>query len=214
MLSDARSVRRRSWRRTVWRRPTRSHSTRRNIPTGRVSGSGSAPAHSIRPSRAAAEQEPPLTPEYQAIWEQNLAEEAGGGQTTTRRPRCLPGGMPRMMIVYEPMEIIITPETTYIAIELHGASSAASTPTAATGRKTSSRPSPAIRSATGSMTDGDGRYDTLAGRDPRHERSAHIRGQRHSAAQGQSDRRQGAHLSRQDQSGHPASTRSRPSTTP
>jgi hypothetical protein len=66
------------------------------------------------------DQQPPLTPEYQAIWEQNLAEEASGGQYYNTQARCISGGMPRMMIVYEPMEIIITPETTYIAISYMG----------------------------------------------------------------------------------------------
>jgi hypothetical protein len=66
------------------------------------------------------EQEPPLTPEYRAIWEENLAEEASGGQYYNTQARCISGGMPRMMIVYEPMEIIITPETTYIAISYMG----------------------------------------------------------------------------------------------
>lgn len=66
--------------------------------------------------KAGKPQEPPLTPEYQAVWEQHLAEEARGGQMYNPQARCLSGGMPRMMIVYEPMEIIITPETTYIQI--------------------------------------------------------------------------------------------------
>jgi hypothetical protein len=61
-------------------------------------------------------QQPPLTPEYQAIWEKNLAEAAAGGQNYNTQVHCLPGGMPRMMMVYEPMEIIITPEITYVAI--------------------------------------------------------------------------------------------------
>jgi hypothetical protein len=61
-------------------------------------------------------QQPPLTPEYQAIWEKNLAEAAAGGQSYNTQVHCLPGGMPRMMMVYEPMEIIITPEITYVAI--------------------------------------------------------------------------------------------------
>src|SRR5262245_48079676 len=65
-------------------------------------------------------QEPPLTPEYRALWEENLAEEASGGQYYNPQARCISGGMPRMMIVYEPMEIIITPETTYIAISFQG----------------------------------------------------------------------------------------------
>jgi hypothetical protein len=61
-------------------------------------------------------QQPPLTSEYQAILEKNLAEAAAGGQNYNTQVHCLPGGMPRMMMVYEPMEIIITPEITYVAI--------------------------------------------------------------------------------------------------
>jgi hypothetical protein len=64
-------------------------------------------------------QQPPLTPEYQAIWEKNLAEAAAGGQSYNTQVQCLPGGMPRMMMVYEPMEIIITPEITYLAISFN-----------------------------------------------------------------------------------------------
>src|SRR5262245_11287455 len=56
---------------------------------------------SKRPGRA---QQPPLTPEYQAIWEANMADEASGGQAYNTQVRCLPGGMPRMMIAYQPME--------------------------------------------------------------------------------------------------------------
>jgi len=65
-------------------------------------------------------QKPPLTPEYLAIWESNLAEEAAGGQNYNPQARCLSGGMPRMMIVYEPMEIIITPDVTYIYVGQFG----------------------------------------------------------------------------------------------
>jgi hypothetical protein len=61
-------------------------------------------------------QAPPLTPEYQAIWESHLQEQAAGGQSYNTRVRCMPGGMPRMMVAYNPMEIIVTPETTYVAI--------------------------------------------------------------------------------------------------
>ena len=61
-------------------------------------------------------QEPPLTAEYQAIWETNLAEEAAGGQAYNPMAHCIPTGMPRMMVVYQPMEIIITPDITYIPI--------------------------------------------------------------------------------------------------
>ena len=64
-------------------------------------------------------QQPPLTAEYQAIWELNMAEEAAGGQDYNPQVRCLPGGMPRLMIAYEPMEVIVTPETTYIRVQFN-----------------------------------------------------------------------------------------------
>jgi hypothetical protein len=68
---------------------------------------------SRRPGRA---QQPPLTAEYAAVWEANMAERARGGQYYNTQVRCLPGGMPRMMIAYQPLEVIITPEVTHIHI--------------------------------------------------------------------------------------------------
>src|SRR5712692_10276924 len=62
-------------------------------------------------------QEPPLTPEYQAIYEANLRDQAEGGQGTDPTFTCLSPGMPRVMIAYAPMEVVVTPETTYILIE-------------------------------------------------------------------------------------------------
>src|SRR6267378_7992400 len=62
-------------------------------------------------------QQAPLTPEYQAIFEANLADQAAGGQGTDPSYRCIPDGMPRAMNVVFPMEIVITPKTTYIMIE-------------------------------------------------------------------------------------------------
>src|SRR3954464_6434316 len=59
--------------------------------------------------RGGLDQQPPLTPEYHALWEKNLATAAAGGQDYNPQARCLPGGMPRMMVAFEPMEIIITP---------------------------------------------------------------------------------------------------------
>jgi hypothetical protein len=60
----------------------------------------------------------PLTPEYQAIYEAALKDEAAGGQGIDPTYLCVPSGMPRGMIAVLPMEIIITPETTYVALEL------------------------------------------------------------------------------------------------
>jgi hypothetical protein len=62
-------------------------------------------------------QEAPLTPEYQAIYQANLAEQAKGGQGIDPTYRCLSPGMPRVMHVYSPMEIVVTPATTYLLIE-------------------------------------------------------------------------------------------------
>ncbi len=62
-------------------------------------------------------QQPPLTAEYQAIYEANLRDVATGGQGTDPTYTCLAPGMPRSMIVYHPMEIVITPDTTYILID-------------------------------------------------------------------------------------------------
>jgi hypothetical protein len=60
------------------------------------------------------EQQAPLTPEYQAIFEANLADQAAGGFGTTVGWRCSAWGMPAMMNVYQPMEIIVMPEVTYV----------------------------------------------------------------------------------------------------
>ena len=62
-------------------------------------------------------QEPPLTAEYQAIYEANLADQATGGQGVDSTYRCLPGGMPRTMHINSPMEIVVTPDTTHVLIE-------------------------------------------------------------------------------------------------
>jgi hypothetical protein len=59
-------------------------------------------------------QQAPLTPEYQARYEANLKEQAAGGQGDERHSYCIPLGMPRLMTVVYPMEIVITPKTTYV----------------------------------------------------------------------------------------------------
>jgi hypothetical protein len=59
-------------------------------------------------------QQAPLTPEYQAIFEANLADQAAGGQGIDPTYTCLSPGMPRIMTAYEPMEFVITPDTTHV----------------------------------------------------------------------------------------------------
>jgi hypothetical protein len=65
-------------------------------------------------------QQAPLTPEYQAVFEANLADAAAGGQGYNPQVICLPSGMPRVMIAYEPLEILVTPEVTYIRFDQLG----------------------------------------------------------------------------------------------
>jgi hypothetical protein len=55
----------------------------------------------------------PLTPEYQKVLEDSMADQANGGLGNYPTARCLPGGMPRMMASPR-LEYVITPETTYI----------------------------------------------------------------------------------------------------
>src|SRR4051812_17980875 len=63
-------------------------------------------------------QQAPLTPEYQAIFEANLKDQAAGGQGTDPSYRCIPAAMPRVMIAVQPMEIVVTPSVTYVMLEL------------------------------------------------------------------------------------------------
>jgi hypothetical protein len=62
-------------------------------------------------------QQVPLTAEYQAIYEANLAAEAAGGEVYNPQATCLPSGMPRMMIAYEPLEVIVTTDATYVRVD-------------------------------------------------------------------------------------------------
>jgi hypothetical protein len=68
-------------------------------------------------SKPVSKQEAPLTAEYQAIFEANLADQAVGGQGADPTYTCIPDGMPRAMNVIFPMEIIIQPNVTHIMIE-------------------------------------------------------------------------------------------------
>ena len=58
-------------------------------------------------------QRAPLTPEYQKVLEDSMANQANGGLGNYPTARCLPGGMPRTMASPR-LEFVITPETTYI----------------------------------------------------------------------------------------------------
>jgi hypothetical protein len=63
-------------------------------------------------------QQAPLTPEYQAILEASIADQANGGQGNWRSGgRCMPPGMPGTMNGYNSMEIVVLPEITYVMVE-------------------------------------------------------------------------------------------------
>src|SRR6266478_3276804 len=59
-------------------------------------------------------QQAPLIPEYQAIFEAALQALHSGALGADPQIDCLPAGMPRMMIAYEPLEVIVTDAITYI----------------------------------------------------------------------------------------------------
>jgi len=63
-------------------------------------------------------QQAPLTPEYEKVLEASIADQALGGQGNWHTgAECLPPGMPAMMTLYRPMEIVVLPETTYILVD-------------------------------------------------------------------------------------------------
>src|SRR5579863_2397557 len=64
-------------------------------------------------------QQAPLTPEYQKVLEDSMADQADGGQGNNfdRAVLCKPAGMPLNMIAFLPLEFIVTPDTTYILIQ-------------------------------------------------------------------------------------------------
>ena len=56
----------------------------------------------------------PLTPEYKAVYDRNLELRAQGVLAGDPPATCLPPGMPRVMKMSFPMEIVVTPGITYI----------------------------------------------------------------------------------------------------
>jgi hypothetical protein len=62
-------------------------------------------------------QKAPLTPEYQAILDASIADQAKGGLgNNVEHSMCVAAGMPFMMIAFRPLEFVVTPGTTYILI--------------------------------------------------------------------------------------------------
>jgi hypothetical protein len=59
-------------------------------------------------------QQPPLNAEYRIRYEASLADQALGGLGDDPTGRCIPHGMPRVMTVVYPLEMVIQPKTTYV----------------------------------------------------------------------------------------------------
>jgi hypothetical protein len=58
-------------------------------------------------------QQAPLTPVYQKVLEESMADQATGGLGNYPTARCIPGGMPRIMAA-PAIEYVVTAEITYI----------------------------------------------------------------------------------------------------
>jgi hypothetical protein len=112
------------------------------------------------PSKPLREQQAPLTEEYRAIYAASIADQLAGGQGNDPTYTCLAPGMPRIMNVYDPLEIVITPETTYFLIQhIHD-----SRRIFTDGRDFPENVEPLFAGySVGKWidADGDGRYDTL-----------------------------------------------------
>src|SRR5436853_6054493 len=54
-------------------------------------------------------QQAPLTAEYQAIFETSVRDQAAGGRGNNYKSSCVLDGMPRLMSLVAPMEILIQP---------------------------------------------------------------------------------------------------------
>ncbi|HEY7300430.1 MAG TPA: hypothetical protein VH684_21250 [Xanthobacteraceae bacterium] len=102
----------------------------------------------------------PLNAEYQAVLDASLADQDRGGQGNDPGYRCYPHGMPRIMIAILPMEIVVKPDATYVALELFNQLRRIYTD----GRGWPAHITPtSLGYSIGRWidTDGDGRYDTL-----------------------------------------------------
>ena len=60
-------------------------------------------------------QQAPLTPEYQALFEAAIWDQAAGGDGPAQS--CVSPGMPRVTNGYGPLEVIVTPRATHIMVE-------------------------------------------------------------------------------------------------
>ncbi len=64
-------------------------------------------------------QQAPLTPEYQAVLEASIADQARGGLGNFPTTLGRAAGMPHMMMAFLPIEFVVTPKTTYVLIGMY-----------------------------------------------------------------------------------------------
>ncbi len=74
------------------------------------------PPHALRPIDGSA---PPLTPSARALYEQHLAAAARGDRSFDGMTRCLPPGLPRLLFVNQPFEILERPKVIYFIYQLN-----------------------------------------------------------------------------------------------
>jgi hypothetical protein len=107
-------------------------------------------------------QRAPLTPEYQARFERNLADQAAGGQGIGVTYTCASPGMPRVINGYGPTEFVVTPGATHILVDNIYDSRRIFTD----GRDWPTEVMPSLVGYSIGRwidTDGDGKYDVLEG---------------------------------------------------
>ena len=64
-------------------------------------------------------QAPPLLPEAKTVYEQHKAQAARGDHSFDTTTRCLPPGLPRLMLIRPPFEILQRPNTIFFVHELN-----------------------------------------------------------------------------------------------
>ena len=62
-------------------------------------------------------QQAPLTPEFQALLEASIKDQAAGGQGADTHVGCVTNGVPRIMTATFPIAFVITPSVTYVHFE-------------------------------------------------------------------------------------------------
>ena len=122
-------------------------------------GGGSANWDPTKPSGL--QQQAPLTPNIRPYSKPTWRADARADRNINPAINCLPAGMPRVMVAYDPLEIIVTPDVTYIRSDhlTEGPSHLHRRPRVAASTITPTFGGYSIGNWVGE--DGDGRYEAL-----------------------------------------------------